>query len=80
MENREDRVAEDIQFPPYWMEAIYFEMERVFSIPRRETKQHLTEYFQAQYDALEDKEGVIQLNCPTVEEFIQYVWDKIKGE
>lgn len=73
-----DKITQDIEFPPQWLEAAYLEMERVFNIPGRETMAFLQNYLQEQYDALEDKEGKVSLDAPTISQLKEYI-SKKKG-
>lgn len=69
----EETRTQDIKFPPQWMEAVYLEMERVFNMPGRETKEALQSYLQEQYDALENKEGTVNIDAPTISQLKEYI-------
>ncbi|MCK9530409.1 MAG: hypothetical protein M0R77_07600 [Gammaproteobacteria bacterium] len=75
----EDVRTIDIKIPEQWLEAVSREMERVFNIPKRQTKQYLQEHMQAQYNALENKEGRVSIEVPTVENFKEYIHGRMVG-
>lgn len=69
----EETRTQDIKFPQQWMEAVYLEMERVFNMPGRETRDALQSYLQEQYDALENKEGNVNIDAPTISQLKEYI-------
>ena len=74
----EGKITHSIELPPAYADFLYTEMERVFNIPGRETNNYLRSYLQEQYDALENKEGKVSLNAPTIEQLKEYI-SKKKG-
>lgn len=69
----EETRTQDIKFPQQWMEAVYLEMERVFSMHGRETRDWLQSFLQEQYDALENKEGTVNIDAPTISQLKEYI-------
>lgn len=72
----EEKITHNIEFPPAYVDFLYTEMERIFNIPGRETNKYLRSYLQEQYDALENKEGRVSLNAPTIKELKEYIGKK----
>ena len=66
----EETRTQDIKFPQQWMEAVYLEMERVFNMPGRETRDALQSYLQEQYDALENN---VSIDAPTISQLKEYI-------
>lgn len=69
---------QDIVIPEYMMKVIKFEMERTFNMPWREVKEWIQKYLQNQYDNLEDKEGSVKLNFPTLQQLKDYITKEIE--
>lgn len=68
---------QNIEIPGMYLYVLKREMERVYNINGTRSKQLLQQYFQEAYDALENKEGVVKLTMPELEDFKQYVGDKL---
>lgn len=79
MTETENTGVQNIEIPGMYLYVLKREMERVFNINGTKTKQLLQQYFQESYDALEDKEGVVKLMMPELEDFKQFVGEKIDG-
>lgn len=73
MNTSEDTRTQDIKFPEQWMQDVYLEMERVFNMLGRETRDVLQNYLQEQYEALENKEGNVNIDAPTISQLKEYI-------
>lgn len=76
MEN--ENVAQEITIPDYLAKAFEIEMQRTLNLPWRETLSWIQRYLQNEYDNLENKDGKVVVNFPTLEQLREYILKETK--